>query len=332
MPEVLPNLLIGTDGWGGNNRDITVANDFTTNQNLEILGNANLVLSTTTAGNATVNGDLYLIPRYDRTGGAELRFQNSGTSRTVTVRGNVQIGDPSGTSTTGGNVVRVASGGTVEHNLIVGGDIVVNTTGSNNAIAPNGNGLLLGSSTDSRVTLTANTSGSLSLSVINGNTPVLSRLVVNKGSDTTSSFTLNNNVDFPLPSDIDAQPIEIINGLLILDDAAIDVTLTDATRGEFNLPNTANVAASSGSGGLELRQGVARIDGDDTGIDGLLRISGGELDMDDATNNGNNYIQYSSSGQARIEVTDVSLTVGSQIRRGLTLPPEYFNTRRAGET
>jgi len=334
VPEVLPNLLIGTDGWGGNNRNISIASDFTTNQNLEILGNANLVLPTTATGNATVNGDLYLYPRFDRTGGAELRFQNSGTSRTVTVRGNVYVGDPSGTGTTGGNVIRVASGGNVEHNLIVGGNIVVNTTGSNNATTPNGNGLLLGSSTDARVTLTVNTVGNHLLSVVNGDTPTLSRLVVNKGSDTSSSFTLNDDANFPLPSDINAQPVEILNGLLTLNDAAIDVTFTDASTGDFFLPNTANTDASSGSGGLEIQQGVARINGDDTGIilDGLLRISGGELDMDDDANNGNNFIEYSSSGEARIEITDGTLTVGSQIRRGLNSTTGVLQYSQTGGT
>ncbi len=203
-----------------------------------------------------------------------------------------------------------------EHTIKVGGNIEVeaNLDGTStldlfNGAAPNNNAIL---------ELSGETTSSFTNSSTGTVIPDLYKIVINKGNVVDSSFTFNNTFNLPLPTTIGSQPVEVLNGTLVLNDNGIDVTLTDNARGNFNLPNTTNVASSSGSGGLEIRQGIARIDGDDTGIilDGLLRISGGELDMDDATSNGNNFIEYSSSGEATINITSGLLTVGSQIRRG----------------
>ncbi len=98
--------------------------------------------------------------------------------------------------------------------------------------------------------------------------------------------------------------------MLILDNAGISVSLTSG-NGDFSIPSSA---------GLEVRQGVVNVSGANTGIllDGLLRVAGGIVNMDDAVNGGNNYIEYSASGSAQLEISSGGLTVGSQIRRGLT--------------
>ena len=76
------------------------------------------------------------------------------------------------------------------------------------------------------------------------------------------------------------------------------------------------------------------MEGDDTGIilDGLLRISGGTLDMDDAVNNGNNFIQYSTSGNAILELSAGTLTVGSHIRRNTSNNTGVLKYRQTGGT
>ncbi|MEK6479894.1 hypothetical protein WJR50_20290 [Catalinimonas sp. 4WD22] len=209
---------------------------------------------------------------------------------------------------------------TVEHRLIVKGDIRVEEKNSGSGqpdidlyANTGGGGVILEFQGElNGITDIQTEDGSLLV-------PELYKIVMNKGSDVASSFTFNNNFSLPDINITNEQPIEILNGLLILNNSSIDVTLTEESTGNFFLPNTNNADASSGSGGLEIRQGVAHIDGDNTGIilDGLLHVSGGELDMDDTANNGNNFIEYSSSGQASIEVTDGNLIVGSQIRRGL---------------
>ncbi len=318
IPDQLPTLFITNDGWGANNRTVTIAKSFETKQNFEISGNSNLALSTATGGNVTVNGNLYLRPLVNGTGGGELRFGNSGIPWTVDVAGSVYIGNPAGTAASGGNVIRVLSGGTINHELLVGGDIVVNTTGNNTTVAPNGNGLIFGGNAESNIRLTLNGAQSKALTTINGNAPQLYRVALNKKGDPTATFAFNNNFTLSGLTNTTDKAIEIINGTLVLDDPSIDVTLSSG-GGNFLLPNSLNTDAASGSGGLEVRQGIARISGVDTGLilDGPLTVSGGTMNMDGGVGI-NNFIEYSASGSAQITVTGGVLTVGSQVRRTTT--------------
>ncbi len=142
-------------------------------------------------------------------------------------------------------------------------------------------------------------------------TPDLYRIVLNKGTDQTSTFTFNDDFDLNgATSGIGVEKaLELQNGTLILNDAGIDIDLTTGDD-DFEIPAEAC---------LEVRQGEVNVSGDDSGIflDGKLLVSGGTVDMDDGANNGNNYLEYSASGNAEIEVSAGTLTVGSQIRRGL---------------
>ncbi|MBK6263894.1 T9SS type A sorting domain-containing protein [Marivirga sp. S37H4] len=136
----------------------------------------------------------------------------------------------------------------------------------------------------------------------------------------SDSFTFGDGFDIPDATST-FQPIEILNGTLIMNTPDINggTGVTLANESNFLLPNTNNPEASSGSGSLELRDGNFLIEGDDTGLilDGLLTISGGTLDMASGAGNGNNFIEYSVSGNAEIDITDGVLDVGSQVRRGL---------------
>ncbi len=342
LPAALPHLLITSDGFGNNNRTTILANDHEIKGDLLIVGGANLALNNDNAnpadGDLVINGNLQLINGYEvfpagqvmgDNGGAdpELFFpgSNGGSvpSRSVEVYGNLIL-TRRGSSMTINN----AGGNNASHTLSIYGNITDNSTDTDG-------GIDLYENTD-HVKLIAKGNNSVVYSRTNTNAssiPELYTFTINK-TDITNEISVDTDIDLPLPTNINQQPIEILNGTLILNDPGIDVTLTDASTGNFLLPNTTNPAASSGSGGLELRQGVARIQGDNTGLllDGLLRISGGELDMDDATNNGNNFIEYSSSGQARIEVTDGTLTVGSQIRRGLNATTGVLQYAQSGGT
>ena len=322
IPDVVPNLMITTDNWGSNDHTATITKDFTTNQNLEILGNSNLMLGSGAGGNPTVRGNLHLLPLTSNVGGGELRLQNSGNPRTLRVEGDIIIGRSSGAAATGGSVIRVVDGGaaSLEHTLIAGRNIVINTAGNNTSIAPNGNGLILGDDPSAAfiaLELSGTTPGSFT--VINGNLPQIYSLSLNKGTSPAPTFTVQCNMSIGGPTDAADKAIEILNGTLVLDHPDIDVTLSSG-GGHFYLPNSADPRSSSGSGGLEIRQGTARISGSNTGVilDGLLRISGGTLNMDDAVNNGNNFIEYSASGNAVIELSDGALVVGSQVRRSTT--------------
>ncbi|MGB0521333.1 MAG: T9SS type A sorting domain-containing protein [Flammeovirgaceae bacterium] len=266
-------------------------------------------------------------------GHGHVRIENGTNPIDITVGGDLVINGNTG-SRSGDSYFEVETGGGngIEHTLTIGGNIQLledNTGDGNDAYFD-----LYTTSADNNMILELNTANTSTFTRAGNNVPDLYKLVMNKGTDTTSSFTIANEVTFPLPSDISAQPIEIRNGLLVLNNASIDVTLTDAARGDFKLPNTDNLDASSGSGGLEVAAGTVRVEGDDTGVilDGLLRVSGGTFTMEDATNNGNNFIEYSASGNALLEVSGGSLIVGSQVRRSAFSQAGVLKYRQTGGT
>ena len=78
--------------------------------------------------------------------------------------------------------------------------------------------------------------------------PELYKILMNGGTSTATAFTVNTELSLPSATS-SFQPIEVVNGNLILNNAGIDVTV--ANGADFRLPNLANAEASSGSGGLE---------------------------------------------------------------------------------
>ena len=318
FPEEYPTLQI--KGQGGNSRRLIFQEDITVNRNLAIRQGAFLRLSDLPDGDIIVKNNLNMTINGD---GDEIEFPDAGPGRTLRIEGDIEMDNNQDKISVLDN--NSASDITL-HTLQVGGDIIQDNGQIDlyNGVGPNRDQAVLELIGTGNATYTRN------------NDPVMDlyRLVMNKGTDQTSTFTFEDDFNLPAPSDIGLQSVEILNGTLILDNTGIDITLTDATTGNFHLPNLANPEASSGSGGLEIQQGTVRVEGDDTGIilDGLLRISGGMLDMDDAVNNGNNFIQYSTSGNATLELSAGILTVGSHIRRNTSNNTGVLKYRQTGGT
>ncbi|GAG34624.1 unnamed protein product, partial [marine sediment metagenome] len=136
------------------------------------------------------------------------------------------------------------------------------------------------------------------------NTPELYRIEMDKyeGYD----FTFNDDFTLNGPTNGTTKALELTSGDLILDDASIDITLTSGGA-DFEIPSEASINAI----GATLRN-----TGDNTGIslDGLMVVGDNSQWL---LNGGtDNYIEYSSSGNAEIQVEQGTLRVGSQIRRG----------------
>lgn len=227
---------------------------------------------------------------------------NATENQTVIVEGDIIFN-----ATNPGRIQLVNNSSTNLHQLIAKGNISVVGTGIFN----------LGDGTNSNIELLLEGESDQVFSSTASTTPSLYKIVMDKGSDPSNSFTFQDNFNLPNIATTNSQPIEILNGQLIFDDPSIDILLTNVNTGNFYLPNTLNPDATSGSGSLEIKQGKVRVEGDNIGIilDGLLKISGGELDLDDTSNNGNNFIEYSASSNAAIELSSGTLTVGSQLRR-----------------
>ena len=318
-PTEYANILLRADqgGFIVFQENITVKNEF------RIRDGGGLLLNDGTNGDITIKGNLVYQEKNNNT--ERIEFPTSGT-RTLTINGNI---DMSGTDNDHADYILVRNNTPSDalHTLKVGGVINIGDNGDYINLynsGANGNKAVLELIGESNASYNE-TSGDPSLN--------LYQVKMNKGSNQAYSFTFNDEFTISNPDNTGIQPVEIINGVLVFNNSAINVQLTNASAGNFFLPNTANSKASSGSGGLEIRQGTARIAGANTGIvlDGPLRISGGTLNMDGGTNV-NNFIEYSSSGQASLEVSAGTLTVGSQIRRGLNANTGVLQYSQSGGT
>lgn len=330
VPAELPNVIFTTDNWGAEDKTSTVSKDITVNGNLELLGDVNFVLSTGANGNITVMNNFVLFRSNangnDSGGGGELRFGNTGTPRTITIFGDLKVGNGSFAGQPG-FVVRVnAPNGTpTTHTINLYGNYSQNTTGNNTAVAPNGNGLKLGNnSANDRIHLNLLGTNSKTFTSSNGDVPELYSLTVNKGSSIATTTTFTTNFTLNGPTNLATKSLVLQNGLVVLSNASIALNLSTG-GGDFSIPASA---------GLQVTNGTVNLTGSDTGLllDGLLRVSGGTVNIDDAVGNGNNFIEYSASGSAVLEITSGTLTVGSQIRRGLTSTTGILKYRQSGGT
>ena len=211
------------------------------------------------------------------------------------------------------------------HTLRVGGDITLEDVGNGSSVfdlyngaAPNNNAILELSGQGEHAFTNASTIS-----------PELYRIVMNKGIDTASTFTMRNTVALQGTSTGATKAVELQNGLLVFDhpnfgNTGSRIDLANNTTDPFYIPPTA---------GLEIRQGRLRVSGSaNILLDGLLRISNtGHLDMG-CGGGCDRHIEYGSSGKATIEVTGGWLDVASQIRRSPTNDAGVLKFRQTGGT
>lgn len=288
--NTFPNLRIE-----GGTRTAIFQTDITVNNNFTVDGNTTLRTNNGALGDITVLGDL----RVGGYRGGNFIFNNA-QARIVEVGGLIFRGNQTFTSnmTVDNSVLNG-----IEHRLIVNGDI--------SQIYPGDFDLLSGGGlTDNNVVLEFSGEGDHSYTKTDGNTAEFYKLVMNKGNSLSNSFTIDEDFNLQTASTT-FTPLELTNGVLRLNNAGIDITVLSGVL-ELDIPQGT---------GLQISQGTVHIEGDDSGIilDGSLIIDGatGTLDMDDAVGNGNNFIEYSASGNAVLEVSAGTLNVGSQIR-GIT--------------
>ncbi len=320
LPSTFPNLMMATNGWGSANNSATISKNITVNGDLELLGNGNLVLSTGATGNITVNRNLRFFRSNangnDSGGGGELRFGNTGTARTVSVLGNLLLGNGYDA------IIRVLTPGVtpINHTFNLSGNFVQNTTA--------GNGFKAGTlSTQDRINVNLLGNTSMTLTNTAGDAPQFYSLLVNKGSSIATTATFNANFSIDGPSNAATKSLVLQNGLFIMNGSTSTVVLTSG-GGNFSIPASA---------GLEVRTGTASATTTSTNanilLDGLLRVSGGDVLLDgSAGTTDTNFIEYSNSGSAAIEVTSGTLRVAGKIRRALTSVTGILRYTQSGGT
>jgi hypothetical protein len=231
-------------------------------------------------------------------GSGTLAFRNVGSNRTFET-GSIYF------SNDASNNVTVQNTGTDIHRMIVNGDINLNT----------GTGFNLRSAAGSQVVLELSGTGNHSFVNTTGVNPQLYRLIMNKGSDTTSVFTFHDNFILNGPTNVEPPALEILQGKLVLNDPAINTVL--GTGIDIQIP--------SGSG-LEVTQGAVSSTNSVLILDGLLRVNGGTVTLTSTD------IEYSNTGKALINVRSGSLTVGNILRRAITSSTGRLKYRQTGGT
>lgn len=317
VPEEVPNLMIAGDGWGGANRNFEISTDVTVKEDFELLGDVNLILSSDASGDFLVEGDLRIfrlnVNGNDSGGNGEIAFPND-ASRTIEVLGDLELINQNAIVN-----IRAANAPVQVSNLIVHGNI------SQNNVSGGGLQLSAGAGVD-YVHLFLKGEGDHEFNQASGADASLYAVTIDKGSGQSNSFSFNGNFSLDGPTSgagVD-KALTIANGLAVINNSSINIDLTTGDD-DFNLP---------ASGGLQVTQGQVNVGGDDSGIflDGSLIIDGGTVNMDDALSNGNNYIEYSASGSALIDISDGSLIVGSQIRGNLVTTTSVLNYTQTGGT
>ncbi|MDX2196396.1 MAG: T9SS type A sorting domain-containing protein [Cytophagales bacterium] len=291
LPNEFPNLRIQGNDLNDETYVINLPNsDFTINKNLTIRKGIVVNVNSGSGGNMNVLGNFELGESPDPSRTSILRLPNSGTNRTITVEGNLVIGEGSNTK------FEITSGGSSStlHTLNIKGNI---TKGNNSTFN-------MCNTAAAMLKLSGSTSATYS-SV--GNNMSIYRLEIDKGTSQSSTFTFNSPFTICSPSNITTKPITFTNGLLILSSSGISINLSSG-GGTVSLPSTS---------GLEVTNNSSVSMSSTTGLllDGLLRIgNNGTANFNDGTNY--TYIEYSASNNARIEVLgNASLNVGGQIRR-----------------
>ncbi len=280
--------------------------------NQDIVINGNLILTGNTNAiplqNMHIKNNLYVGAWSNGT----FHFPGSGSVITVTVDGNL---DYTYINSSGNRNVVVDNPGvsTLEHKFIIKGDII---HGSDNDYSLD----LFNASDRAAVILELQGENSNRYYRTSTSVPDLYRVILNKGTNQDSTFTFSD--DFTLKGATSGvgvdKALELQNGTLILDDTDIAINLSTGDD-DFNIPSSA---------ALEVKQGTVNASGN-SGIllDGKLKVSDtGTVDM----TGGDNYIQYSASGNAEIEVTGGTLQVGSQIRRGSTSTEGVLTYNQSG--
>lgn len=319
IPSEVPNLLISGNGWGSIDRNFEISTDVRVNQDLELLGDVNLILSSGVSGDFIVQNDLKIFRSNangnDSGGFGRIDYPND-ASRSIEILGDLELDNEEA-------VIRVANPDNVTQNagqLIVHGNIIQDVT--------SGGGLQLSTLPDEDyISLFLRGTGTHTFTSSSGASANFYDVTVNKGTSQTSSFTFNESFVLNGSANGLIKALTLENGTLILNNGAIDLDL-NAGGGDFTIPASA---------GLNVQAGTVRMTASGSGsgngmrLDGKLTISGGDVLLDGGAT-ADNYIEYGSAGGSEIEITSGNLVVGSQFRRNTLSDDGVINYTQSGGT
>jgi fibronectin-binding autotransporter adhesin len=259
---------------------------------LTIYNDLSVNSGTAQLSNAT-NGDLVIYGDIDVTGGT-LQYP-TGTVRDISLASDLTIGS-SGS-------FQVSPSGTVTHTMTAEG-----------SIANNGTFNMYDNTGSSLCNVTFEGTGNESITGT-GSTMDFNRLIVNKGTSQTAVLEVNQaNFDLLAASGGATKALEVQNGTIRLTSAQ-DITLSSGGS-DYSIPST---------GCIEINGATTSITGSGLLLSGTLTVSADTLDIAE-------YIEYSATGTAELEVSGGVLDAGYQIRRSATSTTGVLDYVQSGGT
>lgn len=285
-----PNLRFEGGGGTLGNRIAVLDADIHVKRNLTIDSNGSLRLSSGSTGNITVDGTTYvggyLAGILEFPADAQRVFETS--SLVLTSNANNRV-----------RVLNTTPNGFV-HTLRITGTAITQNDGAID--------LFNGNTGDNNCTLEFTGTSNTTFSIVNGPTPDLYQLIVDKGTNQTPMLTVSSNIALGAPTDVTVKSIVLRNGTLRLNNASINLTLSSGGA-YFQIPASA---------ALQLSQGNYTITSNNNGIAlyGKLRVDGNAtLNLGDGTTTETrNIIYYNNLPELQV-ADNAILNVQTQIRR-----------------
>ncbi len=272
--------------------------DLTINSDMRFFnsgGNENVVVFNAAGTAVTVKGDVVT-----NNNNAIIRYPATGSASTLRIEGDLDFSNRTNTYIEVENAV-----GSLEHLLQVQGNII-NPSASTFLN-------LYRDASSSVIDLEFFGEGN---SIFNDftNTPSLNRIIINKGTDSTTYVDILTDIDLNSDNTV-AEPIDLQSGKVILNNSDINLTLANGI--DFSIPEGT---------GLEVTQGTITMDGSVVILDGLLKVNGGSVTLTDTD------IEYSNTGFAVLEISSGSFEAGNIIRRAITTSTGVLKYRQTGGT
>lgn len=138
----------------------------------------------------------------------------------------------------------------------------------------------------------------------------LYRIVVNKSDSPSAEVVFLSTISgLSAPANATVKPVTFSNGVLVLSNSGPNLNLNSGGA-PINIPSTSGLVVANGAS-VSMSSTTGMV------LDGLLRVKDNSVaNFSDGVRN--TYIEYTSSGNSRIEILDnASMIVGGQIRRNL---------------
>ena len=292
-----PTLRLNDSG----NYKITPGIDIVVNNDFEIYGGYCFVNPWETNADVYVSGDLVF------SDAGTLMYYSTGPARAIWVEGSVLFPETSKNDPCD-ILINTVYTGSISHSLYVGGDIRLGSSemefwaGSNYC--------------DIKLIFNGDGNSTVYNEPTNHNGIALSQLVIDKAISSATveffeEFTLNESTN----GSVNTKALYLKKGDLTInnlttDDASDVVDITLSSGGDdFAIPSES---------ALRVKNATVGVSGTDIGIylDGLMEVGDGSTwNINEGTNN---YIEYSATGTATINIEEGELYVGSHIRRPTT--------------